>query len=92
MTSNEKIIERELKRFIPRKTMAELFEMVICDAYNDDSKFLQSQRRRIAEVITSNNNRSTKARELLLTDTFTSDEYKLIKSECDEAIIRCEAS
>lgn len=83
--------ERELKRFVPRRGMAELFEMVICDAYNDDSKYLQSQRKLIAEGITAQNNRSTKARELLLMDTLTSDEYKLIKSECDEAIIRYEA-
>lgn len=83
--------ERELKRFVPRRGTAELFEMVISDAYNDDSKYLQSQRKLIAEGITAQYNRSTKAGELLLMDTLTSDEYKLVKSECDEVVIRYKA-
>ena len=82
--------ERELKRFIPRKGMAELFQMVICDTFNDNFKFFQSERKRIEEAITTQNNKLTKARELLLLETFTGSEYKEIKSESEQSILRLE--
>lgn len=60
--------------------MAELFREVVCDLYKDGKQFEQDEKKNLISQITDNNNRITKARE-----------YKLIKSEAEEKIVRLEA-
>ncbi|RQO75666.1 recombinase family protein [Pedobacter sp. KBW06] len=85
------LFERLLKRFIPRPGMDELFKMVVRDSYNDDSKFYISERRRIAELISQQNVRINKSRELLLTEDINSTEYHSLKKESMDKIVRYEA-
>ena len=85
------MFERELKKFIPRPGMEEIFKMVICDTYDDDSRFFQSERKRLIDLISNQNNRLTRSRELLLSEIINGKEYQKIKIECEEKIIRTES-
>ncbi|MEQ7800049.1 recombinase family protein [Pedobacter sp. ASV1-7] len=84
------LFERMLKQFVPKRGMAELFKAVVCDAFYD-SKTRRPDYIRTVELITLQNNRITKARELLLTDIISGKEYQEIKKECDDKIVRAEA-
>lgn len=81
----------KLREFIPKPGVAELFKEIVCDLYSDDSKFQQSERKKVIAEITDNDNRITKARELLLNDSISPEDYKFIKTEAEEKIIRLEA-
>ena len=81
----------ELRKFIPKPGMAEVFKEVVCDLYKDGNQFQQDEKKSFISQITENNNRITKARELLLNDGIDQLDYKLIKTEAEEKIIRLEA-
>ncbi|ATP57165.1 recombinase family protein [Pedobacter ginsengisoli] len=80
-----------LKNFVPRPGMAQLFRQVVCDTYDDSASFLENDRSTFIKKITDYNLRITRARELLLNDTISSDEYKQLKNEAEEGILRAEA-
>lgn len=82
----------KLKEFVPKPGVAELFKEIVCDLYSDGFKFKQVERKKTISEITQNNNRITKARELLLTDSISPEDYKLIKTEAEEKIIRLETT
>ncbi len=81
------LFERELKNFVPKKGMAELFSAVVCDAYTE-SRRSKADRSRIIQTITDQNNRLTKSMELLLDDVITGAQYK---KDCENSIARAEA-
>lgn len=89
-TVNMAFVE-ELRKYIPKLGMAELFKEVVCDLYKDGKQFEQDEKKNLISQITDNNNRITKARELLLNDSIDQADYKLIKSEAEEKIMRLEA-
>ncbi|MFD2286607.1 recombinase family protein [Pedobacter petrophilus] len=80
----------KLREFIPKPGMAELYTEVILDLYQGGTGYLRNERKKFITEITENNNRITKARELLLTDDISGSDYKLIKSEAEEKIARLE--
>lgn len=84
------LFERMLKQFVPKPGMAELFQAVVCDSYYE-LKTTRSDCSRTVEIVTEQNNRITKARELLLTDIISGQEYQNIKAECENLIVRAEA-
>ncbi|MEO6522794.1 MAG: recombinase family protein [Mucilaginibacter sp.] len=86
-----KLFEEELKRFVPKPGMADIFEDVIMDTYSDQSKFYKEERKRVNSLVSEHKERLKKSRELLLKDALTSEEYKEIKAETDAHIVRCEA-
>ena len=80
--------ERELKGFVPKAGMSDIFKMVICDTYNGDSAWYKTEKRRILEAISQQTTRMNKSRELLLSDVIDGDDFKVIKKECEDRIIR----
>ncbi|MNE37503.1 Recombinase [compost metagenome] len=87
---NQSFIDN-LKNFIPRPGMIELYKGVIIDQFNNKTKFSKDERRKIVVLIEAQNNRLSKARELLLVNDIDPTDYRLIKKECEEKIIRLEA-
>ncbi len=81
----------QLRKFIPKPGMSELFKEIVSDLYKDTGKHRQEERKKIISEVTENNNRITKARELLLKDNIDPEDYKLIKKESEEKILRLEA-
>lgn len=85
------LFERNLKQFVPKPGMAELFTAVVCDSYVEGGGQWKTDQSRIIDTITEQNNRMTKSMELLLNEVITGVEYKQIKKECENTIARCEA-
>ncbi len=81
----------KLREFVPKPGMAELYKEVILDLYNGGNDYFRNERRKFIALITENNNRITKARELLLSDDISGDDYKAIKAEAEERIMILEA-
>jgi site-specific DNA recombinase len=84
-------IESELQKFVPKPGLAELYREVICDEYDNSKVFYQTERKSLINLVTEQNNRITKLRELLLSEAIDVNDYKLMKSECEEKISRVEA-
>ncbi len=82
---------RKLREFVPKPGMAALYKEVILDLYNGGNDYFRNERRKFIALITENNNRITKARELLLSDDISGDDYKAIKAEAEERIMILEA-
>ena len=82
---------RTLKEFVPKAGVTELYKEVLNDLFSDSTKIQQRDRKNLIDKITNANNRITKARELLLEETLTGEEYKVIKHETEQEIIRLEA-
>lgn len=70
----------------------ELFKMVILDEYANDTLENKEYKAYLAKQLTENNNKLTRARELLLLGDIDGNEYKTLKSECEKNIIRAEAN
>ena len=83
--------ERELQKFIPKPGMAELYKHVIYDAIGDDKKNFEENRKQLIADISEQNNLLTKIRALLLSDDIDIEDYKIMKSKCEEKIVRFEA-
>lgn len=81
----------ELKKFVPKPGMSELFKEVISDLRKTSGTSRQEEKKKIISDITESNNRITKARELLLNDNIDPEDYKLIKKESEEKITKLEA-
>ncbi|WP_394340912.1 recombinase family protein [Pedobacter cryoconitis] len=86
-----KDFERELLKFVPKPGMAELYKKVICDVTVDDKENFETNRKRLVEEISDQNNIITKIRAMLLSDDLIIDDYKIMKSKCEEKITRLEA-
>ncbi|HEY0056318.1 MAG TPA: recombinase family protein [Pedobacter sp.] len=82
---------KELKKFVPKPGIAELYKEIITDVYKDETKFYQNERKKYISELTEQSNKITKARELLLTDAIDSNDFKIIKTECESKIEKIEA-
>jgi site-specific DNA recombinase len=87
---NETFVSR-LKDYVLNPSVAEIFKMVIIDAYSNDTTFGRDNKKLCIEEITTLSNRLTKARELLLSDAIDAADYKSIKSETENKIAILEA-
>jgi site-specific DNA recombinase len=83
--------ERELRKYVPKAGMVELYRDVFCDVLMIDSVDFDLKRKELVSEISEQNNKLTKLRAMLLSDDIDSQDYKLMKAECDERIIRLEA-
>lgn len=83
--------ERELQKFVPKPGMAELYKQVINDAIGNVQKNFEENRKTLVAEISEQNNTITKIRALLLSDDIDVDDYKIMKSKCEEKIVRLEA-
>ncbi len=85
------MFEQELKKYVPKKGISEIFKMVVCDTFNDESAFTQTERKRISNLIFEQNLRITKSRELLLNETLEREDYHDIKRDAEAKIVRHKA-
>ncbi|QDW24314.1 recombinase family protein [Pedobacter sp. KBS0701] len=89
------MVNKEFLNFLKDYTLdqktAELFKLVILDEFSNDSENNREYKARLVKQLTKSNNKLTRARELLLLGDLESSDYKIVKTECDENIIRTEA-
>ena len=83
--------EKELKNFIPKPGIAELFKEIICDVAVDDQQSFEAERKRMVGEISEQHNMMTKLRAMLLSDDIDLPDYKAMKLQCEEKIVRLEA-
>lgn len=83
--------EKDLKKFLPKPGMAELFKEIICDVTVDDQQNFEAERKRLVIEISEQNNSLTKLRAMLLSDDIDLQDYKIMKSQCEDKILRLEA-
>lgn len=71
--------------------MDDLYRQVVCDILIDDIENFDIKRRELVTEISDQNNKITKLRAMLLSDEIDSQDYKVMKSECDNKVVRLEA-
>jgi site-specific DNA recombinase len=85
------ILGKELKKFIPRREVTELFRMVILNTYNEKTKIVTQEKKQALSQIKEFEGRLSKARELVLSDQIEPSDYREMKSDYEEKISRLEA-
>ncbi len=85
------LFERHLKQFVPKPGMAEVFTAIVCDVYTAGGERWRKDQSRIMEIISEQSKKMTRSMELLLDEVITASEYKKIKQECENTIVKCEA-
>ncbi|WP_410478697.1 recombinase family protein [Pedobacter aquatilis] len=83
--------ERELRKLVPKAGMNDLYRQVVCDILIDDIENFDIKRKELVTEISDQNNKITKLRAMLLYEEIDSQDYKVMKSECDSKVIRLEA-
>ncbi|WP_096357583.1 recombinase family protein [Mucilaginibacter gotjawali] len=81
----------DLKKFIPKPGMSELFKYIVNDVYSQQSGSQMDCRKDLLNRIQAENDRLAKARKLLLDETIDSADYKSIKGECETKLLSLEA-
>src|SRR5665647_604684 len=76
----------ELKKYIPRPDMAEVFKLVINEVYLAKTKNQKDEIKNIKTELEQLNSRLSKARELLLSGDLDGTDYKEIKAESEKKI------
>lgn len=71
--------------------MVELFKEIVCDISQDDPKHFEEKKNLLVTEISEQNNVITKIRAMLLSDDLTTAYYKIMKTQCEEKIVRLEA-
>lgn len=83
--------EMDLSQFIPKRGMAELFKEIVCDVTADDVQQFDEQKTYLVSEISAQNNVITKIRAMLLSDDITPADFKIMKVQCEEKIVKLEA-
>ncbi|RQO75260.1 hypothetical protein DBR43_07830 [Pedobacter sp. KBW06] len=86
-----KDFEDGLMAFLPKPGMAELFKEVIMDATSNDTLNFEQERKRLVSEVSEQNNMLTKLRTMLLSDDIDLQDYKIMKTKCDEKITNLES-
>ncbi len=81
----------ELRKYKLSQAMASLYTEVFLEAYQQQFGDAQAHKKQILHEISLINARVSKARELLLADALSPQEYKDIKTECERKVILLEA-
>ncbi len=82
---------RELQKFKPRKATISLFRELAIGEFSDQIKNQQNEKKRVLDEIQKQNDRLTKARELLLSSVLDAKDYKSIRSEAEDQLLKLEA-
>ncbi|MEP6950207.1 MAG: recombinase family protein [Ginsengibacter sp.] len=77
---------RELRKYVPRPAMIELFKLAINNKYKAQTRAQKHDKSEIITGINEWNNKLAKARELLLSNDIDASDYRIIKSECENKI------
>jgi DNA invertase Pin-like site-specific DNA recombinase len=81
----------ELQKYKLKRPMGTIYCRVVHDQFHNMSRATIDHRRSLVTSVTEQNNRLSKARELLLLNDIDGDDYKIIKKDCEDRIIRLEA-
>ena len=82
---------KELQKFKPQKGVTELFKLVVSKAFKGQTKNSQSEKKDVLNQIDLLNNKLSKARTLLLTSDIDPKDYRTMKTEIEEKLVRFEA-
>lgn len=84
--------DKELKRLLPRTSDAleKLIEAVLAQFHKAYGKSSVENGRQLTDEIRKQSDKITKARELMLSDDLSPEEFKYFKSECEKRIDRLE--
>jgi site-specific DNA recombinase len=85
------IFAKELRKFLPRQGMAEIYSLIIKDVYNLESGSQFEGRKDILTQIHAENDRLAKGLNLLLDGAIESAEYKALKSAAEKKLLSLEA-
>ena len=77
----------ELQRYMPKPGVAELYKMIVKDVYVQQNGSQSDGRKELLMQIQAENDRLSKARDLLLDDSIDSSDYKTIKAECEKRLM-----
>jgi site-specific DNA recombinase len=88
--ANEAFV-RELQKFTPEKATEELFRELVVEEFSDQIRNQQKEKKKVLQDIQKQNERLEKARELLLSSVLDAKDYKVIKNEAEEQLLRLEA-
>ena len=83
--------EKQLQEFVPNPAVAALYKQVINEVNSHQTDNLNGERKVFLAQIEEQNNRISKARELLLNGQLEGSDYRLIKSEAEQKISVLEA-
>jgi site-specific DNA recombinase len=85
-TNLNDLFVRELRKYVPRKSMIELYKLAINSKYKAQTKAQRDDKMEILTWINEWNNKLVKARELLLSGDIDGGDYRIIKSDCENKI------
>jgi site-specific DNA recombinase len=85
------LFTKELKKFIPRPGMMEVYGEVIARLYHSQNKGQREDLKSIRLELEQLNTRLVKARNRLIDDELDATDYKAVKAECDNRISQLES-
>ena len=88
--TNDTFVE-ELKKYKPHSSVVDLYKVIIGNAYKKQSTQQQNGSKQLVEEMNKINERLTKARQLLLSEDIDTIDYRTIRSECEDKLLRLEA-
>jgi site-specific DNA recombinase len=88
--TNDKFVE-ELQKFKPHAGVIDLYKIVVGKAYKNYSSQQQNGSKLLVDEMKKINDRLTKARQLLLSEDIDPIDYRTIKMECEDKLMRLEA-
>ncbi|WP_416194665.1 recombinase family protein [Sediminibacterium sp.] len=85
--------EKELKRLLPHRSegLESLAEVLLLNLHKAYGNQRQDNSRQLMDEIRKQNDRLSKARELLLSDDIDATEFKIMKMDCEKRIIQLES-
>jgi site-specific DNA recombinase len=83
--ANDKLV-RELKKYVPRPGMVEIYTPLLQKTYNDQTTHLKKNRGQILMQIEEINNRLKNARNLFADGKMDQSDYRELKDECQPKI------
>lgn len=82
---------KELGKFKPRKATIKIFKKLLLEEFSDHANANKGEQKSLHEQIEKLNGKLGRARELLLASDLDSKDYKTIKQEIEQQLVRLEA-
>ncbi len=89
--SVNELFVNELQKYLPRQEYKKLYTALIAEAYKEQTKGIQDEKRQLLAQIKDYENRLSKARELVVTNQIDSSDYREMKSDYGGMVTKLEA-
>jgi site-specific DNA recombinase len=86
------LFSKELKKFVPRPGMVEVYKAVLQDEFKSKTKAQREDIKQVKAALEKANSELANARKLLLSNEIEPSEYRLIKSDYEKKITGLESS